>query len=119
MLLFGSDPVAVDAVAHDIVVKERMARGTQQVDAKDRSAFLDLAEGLGLGRGGAGEDRDRGLGSGILVCRRRSVGRPRYIRMLQDTMALREDADYRGERGIFLIIRDHEERKSIVFWSVW
>jgi hypothetical protein len=26
-----------------------MARGTQQVDAKGRSAFLELAEGLGLG----------------------------------------------------------------------
>jgi hypothetical protein len=37
-------------VAHDIVVKERMARGTQQVDARGRSAaFLDIAEGLGLG----------------------------------------------------------------------
>ena len=49
LLLFGTDPVAVDAVAHDIIVKERMARGTQQVDAKGRSAFLEIAEGLGLG----------------------------------------------------------------------
>ena len=49
VLLFGSDPVAVDAVVHDMVVKERMARGVQQVDAKGRSAFLDLAEALGLG----------------------------------------------------------------------
>lgn len=49
VLLFGSDPVAVDAVAHDTVVKERMARGVQQVDTKGRSAFLDLAEALGLG----------------------------------------------------------------------
>ncbi len=49
VLLFGSDPVAVDAVAHDTIVKERMARGVQQVDAKGRSAFLDLAAGLGLG----------------------------------------------------------------------
>ena len=50
VLLFGSDPVAVDAVAHDIIVKERMARGTQQVDARAKStAFLDIAEGLGLG----------------------------------------------------------------------
>jgi len=49
VLLFGSDPVAVDAVAHDIIVKERMARGTQQVDAGGRSGFLELAEGLGLG----------------------------------------------------------------------
>ncbi len=49
VLLLGSDPVAVDAVAHDIVVKERMARGVQQVDAGGRSAFLSIAEGLGLG----------------------------------------------------------------------
>ena len=41
--------MAVDAVAHDVIVKERMARGTQQVDAKGRSAFLDIAAGLGLG----------------------------------------------------------------------
>jgi len=37
-----------DAVAHDIIVKERMARGTQQVDARGRSAvFLDIAEKTG------------------------------------------------------------------------
>jgi uncharacterized protein (DUF362 family) len=51
LLLFGTDPVAVDSVAHDIIVRERMARGTQQVDdPRRRSAeFLALAEGLGLG----------------------------------------------------------------------
>lgn len=51
LLLFGTDPVALDAVAHDIIVKERMARGTQQVDdPRRRSAeFLAIAEGLGLG----------------------------------------------------------------------
>jgi uncharacterized protein (DUF362 family) len=50
VLLFGSDPVAVDAVAHDIIVKERMARGVQQVDNRGRSAaFLEIAEALGLG----------------------------------------------------------------------
>jgi hypothetical protein len=32
-----------------MIVKERIARGTQQVDARARSAFLDIAEGLGLG----------------------------------------------------------------------
>jgi hypothetical protein len=42
--------VAVDAVAHDIIVKKRIARGTQQVDARAKSAaYLDIAEGLGLG----------------------------------------------------------------------
>lgn len=51
LLLIGTDPVAVDAVAHDIVVKERMARGVQQVDDPRRrsAAFLDLAAELGLG----------------------------------------------------------------------
>ncbi len=49
VLLFGTDPVAVDAVAHDIIVKERMARGVQQIDTAGRSAFLELAAGLGLG----------------------------------------------------------------------
>ena len=50
VLFFGTDPVAVDAVAHDMIVKERMARGTQQMDARGRSAaFLEIAEGLGLG----------------------------------------------------------------------
>ncbi len=51
VLLFGTDPVAVDAMAHDIIVKERIARGTQQVDDPRRrsAAFLEIAEGLGLG----------------------------------------------------------------------
>jgi hypothetical protein len=41
----------VDAVAHDIIVKERIARGTQQVDDPRRrsAAFLEIAEKLGLG----------------------------------------------------------------------
>jgi len=49
LLLFGTDPVAVDAVAHDILVKERMARGVQQTDSPRQSAFLEIAAGLGLG----------------------------------------------------------------------
>jgi len=51
ILLFGTDPVAIDSVAHDMIIKERIARGTQQVDDPRRrsSAFLDLAEKLGLG----------------------------------------------------------------------
>ncbi|HSA95813.1 MAG TPA: DUF362 domain-containing protein [Acidobacteriota bacterium] len=49
VLLLGTDPVAVDAVAHDILVKERMARGVQQTDSPRQSAFLEIAAGLGLG----------------------------------------------------------------------
>jgi len=40
---------AVDAAAHDIIVKERMARGVQQVDAGGRSAFLEIGEKPGPG----------------------------------------------------------------------
>ena len=41
--------MAVEAVANDMIVKERMARGTQQMDARGRSAaFLEIAEGLGF-----------------------------------------------------------------------
>jgi uncharacterized protein (DUF362 family) len=51
VLLFGTDPVALDSVAHDMIIKERIARGTQQVDDPRRrsAAFLDVAEKLGLG----------------------------------------------------------------------
>ncbi len=46
-IVFEAHPMT--SVAHDIIVKERIARGTQQVDAGGRSAFLEIAEGLGLG----------------------------------------------------------------------
>ena len=49
LMLFGTDPVAVDAVGHEFIVKERMKRGVQQLEDKKRRAFLDLAAGLGLG----------------------------------------------------------------------
>jgi uncharacterized protein (DUF362 family) len=49
IMLFGTDPVAVDAVAHDCIVKERMARGVQQLESKRESEFIYIAEGLGLG----------------------------------------------------------------------
>ncbi|MGB8960187.1 MAG: hypothetical protein WCC00_14355 [Candidatus Aminicenantales bacterium] len=42
--------MALDSVAHDIIVKERIARGTQQIDNRGKSAaFLDITEKLGLG----------------------------------------------------------------------
>jgi uncharacterized protein (DUF362 family) len=49
VMLFGTDPVAVDAVAHDFVLKQRMARGIQQLESKKQSEFLYVAEALGLG----------------------------------------------------------------------
>lgn len=49
LMLFGTDPVAVDAVGHEFIVKERMKRGVQQLEDKKRRAFLELAAGFGLG----------------------------------------------------------------------
>ena len=49
LVLVGTDPVAVDAVAHDIIVKERMTRGVQQLESRKQSEFLYIAEALGLG----------------------------------------------------------------------
>jgi hypothetical protein len=49
LMFFGTDPVAVDAVGHEFIVKERMKRGVQQLEDKKRRAFLELAAGLGLG----------------------------------------------------------------------
>ncbi len=49
LMLFGTDPVAVDAIGHEFIVKERMNRGVQQLDDKKRRAYLELAAGFGLG----------------------------------------------------------------------
>jgi len=49
LMLFGTDPVAVDAIGHEFIIKERMKRGVQQLEDKKRSAFLELAAGFGLG----------------------------------------------------------------------
>ncbi len=49
LMFFGTDPVAIDAVAHDLIIKERMKRGVQQMEDQRRRAYLDIAEGLGLG----------------------------------------------------------------------
>ena len=49
LMLFGTDPVAVDMIAHEFIVKERIKRGVQQLDDKRRRAFLELAASLGLG----------------------------------------------------------------------
>jgi uncharacterized protein (DUF362 family) len=49
VMLFGTDPVAVDAGAHDFIVAERMKRGVQQLESRKMSEFLYIAEALGLG----------------------------------------------------------------------
>ena len=48
-MLFGTDPVAVDTVGHEYMIKERMKRGVQQLEDKSRRAYLEIAGKLGLG----------------------------------------------------------------------
>jgi uncharacterized Fe-S center protein len=48
-MMFGTDPVAVDAVCHDYIVKQRMQRGIQKLESKKQSDILFVAEALGLG----------------------------------------------------------------------
>ena len=48
-MLIGTDPVAMDRIAHDIVVKKRIEEGIQKDDNPDASKFLDLAADLKLG----------------------------------------------------------------------
>ena len=45
----GTDPVAVDTVGYEFILKERMKRGVQQLEDKNGRAFLQIAEELGLG----------------------------------------------------------------------
>jgi len=49
LMLFGTDPVAVDTIGYEFILKERMKRGVQQLEDKSRRAFLQIAEELGLG----------------------------------------------------------------------
>jgi len=49
VMMFGTDPVAVDQVAHDIIVRKRIEAGIQEADNARNREFLDIAAGLGLG----------------------------------------------------------------------
>ena len=49
IMMFGTDPVAVDTIGYKYIIKERMERGVQQLEDKRRRAFLEIAENLGLG----------------------------------------------------------------------
>ena len=49
LLMFGTDPVAVDQVGHDIIVRQRISNGIQQAENPRNREFLDIAAGLGLG----------------------------------------------------------------------
>lgn len=48
-VLVGTDPVAVDRVGYDIVIKERIKRGVQKEDNPRGRIFMDLAQNLKLG----------------------------------------------------------------------
>ncbi len=48
-ILAGTDPVAVDRIAHEIVVAKRIEEGIQTADNPRASTFLDMAENLELG----------------------------------------------------------------------
>lgn len=55
LMLFGTDPVAVDSVGYEFILKERMKRGIQQLENKSARDYMKIAAGLGLGVG----DRDK------------------------------------------------------------
>jgi uncharacterized protein (DUF362 family) len=48
-VLIGTDPVAVDRVGYDIVIKERIKRGVQKEDNARGRIFMDLAQKINLG----------------------------------------------------------------------
>jgi len=48
-ILLGSDPVAVDRIAYDIVLKKRMEEGVQKRESPNGTKFMELASGYGLG----------------------------------------------------------------------
>jgi len=48
-VLVGTDPVAVDRVGYDIVIKKRIDEGIQKKESKKGKKFLELAEKLKLG----------------------------------------------------------------------
>jgi hypothetical protein len=50
-VLVGTDPVAVDRVGYDIVIRERIKMGIQEGDTPKGQAFIAMAEDLGLGIG--------------------------------------------------------------------
>lgn len=50
-MLVGSDPVAIDRIGHDIIVKKRIEEGIQKSDRPAAYKFVTLAQEYGLGVG--------------------------------------------------------------------
>jgi len=48
-VLAGSDPVAMDRIAYDIIAEKRIAEGLLKTPNPEVLAFLKMATGLGLG----------------------------------------------------------------------
>jgi uncharacterized protein (DUF362 family) len=48
-MLVGTDAVAMDRIAHEIVVKKRIEEGIQKQDSPNAARFLDMAADLKLG----------------------------------------------------------------------
>lgn len=48
-LLVGTDPVAVDRIAYDIIIRKRIDEGIQEEDLPASHTFMELAQGLHLG----------------------------------------------------------------------
>jgi len=48
-IMLGTDPVAIDRIGHDIVVKKRIKEGIQEKDDPKRLKFVQMAENLQLG----------------------------------------------------------------------
>jgi len=48
-IMVGTDPVAIDRIGHDIIVKKRITEGIQEKDDPNRLKFMEMAEELQLG----------------------------------------------------------------------
>jgi len=49
IMIMGTDPVAVDRIGYDVVIKKRIAEGLQEADLPGNQYFMELAKNLGLG----------------------------------------------------------------------
>lgn len=49
LIMAGTDPVAVDRIGHDIVIKKRIEEGVQKADNAKGYTFATLAQAIGLG----------------------------------------------------------------------
>ncbi|MEG0519196.1 MAG: hypothetical protein RR555_10080 [Bacteroidales bacterium] len=50
-MLVGSDPVAIDRIGHEIIVKKRIEEGIQKSDRPAAYKFVTMAQEYGLGIG--------------------------------------------------------------------